>query len=275
MILKNDVLTIKIDNFGAEVKSIIKNDIEYLWQGNPFYWKRTSPVLFPIIGKLVDNEYIFEDQTYQMAQHGFARDNEFVLVNSSKHKATYLLKENKSTLVQYPFKFNLYISYEINKNQLIVSWRVENTTDYTLYFQIGAHPAFNFLNGSILKINKKLNLYMLEGTPHISKVLENVNVGSITIDDKTFLDDALIFEGLDEITLKDDHKSVTIKSEDFPYFGVWTNVKDGKNSPFICLEPWHGIADFIDHDKQFIDKKGIIALQRNKTFQTSYTIVIN
>jgi galactose mutarotase-like enzyme len=266
---------VTINDLGAEVKSIIKNNVEYLWQANPLYWKRSSPVLFPIVGRLLDDEYIYNQKTYHMAQHGFARDNAFILISYSQTKVLYLLKENESTLEKYPFMFNLYIEYELIENQLNVTWRVQNTNSYDMYFQIGAHPAFNFLNGSIVEINKQTNLYELKGRPNISSITENIKVGSFTIDDTSFLNDAIIYDHIDKITLKDDIKSVTLKTKDFPYLGIWSKVIEGKNSPFICIEPWHGITDFMNHDKQLSHKIGINTLKNDGVFKASYTIIVD
>ena len=152
MILKNNEIKVDINSFGAEVRSVIKNDIEYMWQADPTYWKRTSPLLFPFIGKLIDDEYIYNDITYNVTQHGFARDNEFSLVHSTESKASYLLQENQETMLKYPFKFNLEVEYELINNELIINWTIENTNECNMYFQIGAHPAFNFKNGSIIDI---------------------------------------------------------------------------------------------------------------------------
>ncbi len=111
MIIKNNLLTVEISSFGAELKSIIKDDIEFLWQGDPKYWKRSSPVLFPIVGRLLDDEYIYNNKTYKLTQHGFARDCEFMLVKKTNKEGIYLLKENNEILKKYPFKFNLSIGY--------------------------------------------------------------------------------------------------------------------------------------------------------------------
>lgn len=275
MILKNDCLKIKINSFGAELKSIIKNDVEYLWQADPLFWKRSSPILFPIVGRLIDNEYIFNNQIYKMTQHGFARDKEFKLINHDHQSALYLLNEDEDTLKIYPFKFNLYVGYELNKNELKVLWKVENTNNHDMFFQIGAHPAFNFLNGSILEVNKTTNQYELQGKPQISHIKKDVTVKDILVNDQTFINDAIIYENIDQITLKDISKSITLKFKGFPYLGIWSQVAHGKNAPFICLEPWHGITDFKDHDKQFIHKVGMNILKINEVFETSYTILIS
>ena len=257
MIIKNNLLTVEISSFGAELKSIIKDDIEYLWQGDPKYWKRSSPVLFPIVGRLLDDEYIYNNKTYKLTQHGFARDCEFMLVKKTNKEGIYLLKENNEILKKYPFKFNLSIGYKLVGNKIVVSWTVENTNTFPMYFQIGGHPAFNFLNNAIIEINKKTNFYELRDSPYIKNIIKDYEVGSISIDNETFINNALIYDNIDQVTLKDNRKAVTIECNNFPYLGIWTNIVNNMNAPFICLEPWHGIADFDNHNKNLIDKVGI------------------
>ncbi|AIO19461.1 Aldose 1-epimerase [Candidatus Izimaplasma bacterium HR1] len=270
--LKNKTLEVEIDAFGAELKSIQYNDIEYLWQGDPEYWKRNSPVLFPIVGRLLDDEYIYEDKTYKLTQHGFARDMQFELLESSDNKVLFLLRENETSLQRYPFTFNLFIGYEVIDNRIVVTWKVENTNDKEMYFQIGAHPAFNFLNGSYIDINKVTNQYLLEGTPYVQDITANIKYDSIEIDNTTFTKDAIVVDNIDYITLRDDTKSVSIHCNNFPFLGLWTKLIDNENAPFICLEPWHGIADFSFHDKQLVTKKGINILQKGEIFNATYYI---
>lgn len=274
MIIKNNILSVNVNSFGAEVKSIIKDKTEYVWQGDSKYWKRSSPVLFPIVGRLIDDEYIYNNTTYKLSQHGFARDNEFDIISSSESECSFQFKDNKSTLEKYPFKFNLIVGYKLFQNELMVNWIVENTNKQEMYFQIGAHPAFNFLNGSFLDINSKTNKYELEGTPYIHSVISNVDVDSIKVTNETFLEDALVFDNVDQVTLRDDDKSVTIECVGFPFVGIWTKTKDNVNAPFVCIEPWHGIADCAFHDKQLKNKKGIIRLEASTKFEASYKIII-
>lgn len=271
MILKNEQLQVEINHHGAELQSIRYKNQEYLWQGNPEYWKRRSPVLFPIVGRLLDNEYIYEGKTYHLTQHGFARDHEFSMIDSSKTHALYLLTETKESLEKYPFDFSLYIGYELIENSVKMTWKVVNATNKDMYFQIGAHPAFNFLNGSVIEVNKKTNKYELNQTPYVHDVIPE-EVGSIIVDDTTFVNDALVYDNIDKVVLKDQNKSVELDCTGFPFIGLWSTVKDGKNAPFICLEPWYGIADCIFHNKELKDKKGINILKEKETFEASYTI---
>jgi len=274
MILMNEQLRIELSHKGAELQSIKYNETKYLWQGNPMFWKRRSPVLFPIVGRLLDNEYVYKGKTYQLNQHGFARDQEFSMIESSKTHALYVLTESKESLEKFPFDFSLYIGYELIENTIKVTWKVVNASDEEMYFQIGAHPAFNFLNGSVIEINKKTNQYQLNNTPYVHDVTTDLEIEEIVVDDTTFQQDAIIYDNIDKIVLRDSLKAVELHCKDFPFIGLWTMVKDNKNAPFICLEPWHGIADCVFHDKDLTKKKGIKVLQSKETFEAKYTITL-
>ncbi len=275
MILKNQVLRVEVNSLGAELKSIQYKNTEYLWQGDARYWERSSPILFPIVGRLLDNEYILNDKTYYLNQHGFARDKDFRMIEFNKHSITYMLVEDRETLSMYPYKFKLYVGYKLIDNRIEVSWKVVNTDNIIMHFQIGGHPAFNFIQGSILEINKKTNKFEMESTPYIQDVTPDLDISEIEIDNTTFGQGALIYDGLDEVVLKDDTKSVKINCEEFPFFGIWSKVYRGVNSPFICLEPWHGITDTAFHDKELINKKGIKVLEPQEEFTAKYIIEVN
>lgn len=282
--LKNSFLKIKINHQGAELSSIQNNkEDEYLWQGDEKYWARHSPILFPIVGMLKDNEYKYKNKTYKLSQHGFARDNNFKLHQSKKDFLSFLLQSNEETKKNYPFDFNLFISYKLIKNSIHVEYKVENKTDNEMFFSIGGHPAFNWpieknlkKEDYILDINlKNANHYKIfeEG---VSSVENIYNKNKILLKEEIFEDDALIFSNIKnrKITYKSlkDSKSISLEFDDFPYFGIWSKPT---KSPFICLEPWCGIADFKDHNKKIEDKKAIIKLLENKTFTASYTITID
>ena len=143
-ILQNDILTVEVSSNGAELQSIRKGDVEYLWQGDPAYWGRRSPVLFPIVGSVWEKRYRVDGREYVLGQHGFARDRGFELVSASDTEVRYRLVSDEETLKVYPFGFCLEIAYRLSGNELDVVWEVTNPADTDLYFQIGAHPAFNY-----------------------------------------------------------------------------------------------------------------------------------
>ena len=288
--LENNEIKIKIDSFGAELKSLISLDenIEYLWQGNPKFWNRSSPVLFPIVGKLLDNTYIYENKEYSMSQHGFARDKEFLLVKQNKTMLKFLLKDDEDSLKIYPFSFELYITYEIKDRSLKVSYEVINKSNDKMYFSTGAHPAFNW---PLEKNQEKQEDYYFEFEdfekdslnkfPLLENGISN-NLESVRLEDKKlaiskdiFRNDALIFknDNINNIVLRNsiNKRFIEMNFEGFPYLGLWSKPS---GAPFVCIEPWCGIADFIDSNKKLEDKVGINILEKNDAFSSSYFIKI-
>ena len=142
--LSNSELTIRMSSHGAELCSICFRGREYLWQADPAYWKRHSPVLFPIVGSVWEGKYRHEGQTFELSQHGFARDMDFRLYSESPDEVHYRLEDSEETRAKYPFPFLLDIGYRIHGNCIDVLWEVSNPGDRPMHFQIGAHPAFYF-----------------------------------------------------------------------------------------------------------------------------------
>ena len=288
--LENNEIKIKIDTFGAQLKSLvlINEDIEYLWQGDPKFWNRSSPILFPIVGKLLNNTYVYENKEYSMSQHGFARDKEFLLVEQNETMLKFLLKDDEDSLKIYPFVFELYITYEIKDRSLKVLFNIINKSNGKMYFSIGAHPAFNwpleknqekqedyYFEFETLK-EKNLNRFpLLENG--ISNNLESVRLEDkkLTISKDTFRNDALIFknDNINNIVLKNsiNKRFIEMNFEGFSYLGLWSKPS---GAPFVCIEPWCGIADFIDSNKKIEDKVGINILEKNDIFSSSYFIKI-
>ena len=142
--LSNSILTVQIAEHGAELQSIKKDGKEYLWQGDAKFWGRRSPVLFPIVGRVWNNKYRHAGNTYEIGQHGFARDMDFKLTYKEDKGAVYWLESTPDTLGKFPFPFRLLVGYLLEENKITVKWRVENLGAMDMYFQIGAHPAFYF-----------------------------------------------------------------------------------------------------------------------------------
>ena len=136
-------IQIQVSPQGAELQSIVANGKEYLWQGCKEYWGRRAPILFPIVGRVAYDTFRIDGKSYQMKQHGFARDSEFEFVSQTEDTIWFALKSNEDTFAKYPFHFVLHVGYQLIDNKVKVMWKVENPDDNTLYFSIGAHPAFN------------------------------------------------------------------------------------------------------------------------------------
>jgi len=286
--LENDKILIKADSLGAELKKLVlkKNNKDYLWHGDSKYWGRSAPVLFPFVGRLKDDKYTYNNQEYKMTQHGFARDKEFELIDQGENHLIFSLTEDKASLKKYPFKFRLEIKYEIKGNSLAVSYKVRNCDQKKMFFSIGAHPAFYWpLNKNETKEDYYLEFkktetasrYLLESgllNNKKEKLMEKSKKLDLKAD--TFKDDALVFKDIksEKIILKSrkTEAKVEMEFEGFPYLGIWSQ---SAAAPFICIEPWHGIADSVDSSGKLEEKEGIMSLEAGNNFESTYVIKID
>ena len=254
--ISNEQLTIQVSPHGAELCSIFANGKEYLWQADPAFWKRHSPVLFPIVGSVWENQYRNEGIAYTLSQHGFARDMEFTLVSEKEDEVRYHLVSNEETLRKFPFPFCLEIGYRIQGKQIEVIWEVKNTGEKEMYFQIGAHPAFYWpdfnadtQNRGFFGFDKEEGLkYILISEkgcadPSTEYSLELTD-GLLPLDTHTFDKDALIIENeqIHKVTLYTKEKKAYLSLHfHAPVVGLWS--PPAKNAPFVCIEPWYGRCD--------------------------------
>ena len=278
--IKNSTLTAEIKYFGAELCSLKDNDNkEYIWEGNPNIWGKYSPILFPIVGTLKNDSYHYNDTSFHLSRHGFARDMEFKLIEKQEHRAAFSLQSSADSLKSYPFKFELQIIYTLNNNSLTIEYKVINDDEAEMPFSIGAHPAFTlpnqFENYSIeFEKQETLNYYLLE-----NNLISN-ETKSLALKDKKvslnydlFKNDALIFKTLESnsLTILEHNKPfLRVNFEDFPSLGIWTKL----NAPFLCIEPWFGYSDTTESSGNLFQKEGIIVLNPKQTFKSQYHITI-
>lgn len=293
--LKNDFLTVQVSDFGAELQSIVKNDYEYLWQGDPTFWGRRSPVLFPIVGSVWEKKYRVDGKEYEMGQHGFARDSRFELVSASDSEVRYRLESTEETLAKYPWPFVLEIGYRLEGNELKVLWKVTNPGTEEMFFQIGAHPAFNYPDYDQAKTERGFFVFDRSSERACPSQLECIRIrekGCVDADSKhpLVLEDGGVlpldkntFDVIDTIMLQDnqisevallrpDRSPYLTVSFDAPVVGLWS--PPCKNAPFICIEPWYGRCDRAGFTGDFRDKDWVNALAPGATFEASYTILI-
>lgn len=287
-ILTNDFLTVKISNHGAEIQSIVDNNTqtEYIWQANPKIWKRHAPVLFPIVGSLKDNQYIYNGKIYNMTQHGFARDMDFEVEKQTKTSITFLLKATPETLKKYPFKFELRVNYTLIDNLVEEKFEVTNQDDKEMIFGIGGHPAFNLLTDD--KISK--NDYYFEFEPskeHVRIPLKaplldwthrspSATNSLIKISDLLFKDDAWVLElrGENKVSVRTDKSNYHIDVKmDSPYVGLWSQYP--QTADYVCVEPWWGIADVLETDGHLEDKRGMNHLPAGKTWKNGFSMAFS
>jgi len=287
--LSNSVLTVQIAEHGAELQSIKKDGKEYLWQGDAKFWGRRSPVLFPIVGRVWNNKYRHAGNTYEIGQHGFARDMNFKLTYKEDKRAVYWLESTPDTLGKFPFPFRLLVGYLLEENKITVKWRVENLGAMDMYFQIGAHPAFYFPKFDAATKDRGFFVFDrksdLEYIMPIEKgcvsperhVLKLNKEGLMPIDIHTFDCDTYIFDNkqLKKITLLDKKKKPHISLEfNSPLVALWSPTKTHPDCPFVCIEPWYGRCDSVGYSGELKDREWIQKLEPKETFDVEYKIII-
>ena len=276
--ISNDKLTVEIDSLGAQITGILKNDgREFLWQRNdPHWWRYCSPILFPIIGKLKDGKFTYEGNTYEMNGHGFARTSEFKLFEKKEDSATFVLKSSENTLKQYPFDFELYITYTIVNDGIDFKWTVKNTDEKEMYFSIGGHPAFNVERTKDIKLSilpkegRNVKRYFIKG-PYLDEI-KDCDQYEYTLTKESFESDALVFDNLDGLKLYQDDFEITLNMGNMPLVGIWSQIVDDEMAPFVCIEPWAGVADRWTHNGNLKEKFLINKVESRKCKEYNFSL---
>ena len=284
--LENEHLRIVINLIGAELSSLYNKKLilEYMWSGDPVFWGKKSPVLFPIVGTLKNNTYYFNKNSYHLSRHGFAREMEFTLTDATESSLTFSLEDNAATLEVFPFHFRFDMVYNIRGNKLDVLYRVINTGGEPMYFSVGGHPAFKVP----LTAEAQYNDYFLEfkqsetaGRWPVSgdgliedasvPILDNARRIPITRD--LFYSDAVVFKNLHSTKVSlgsyRSSRGLELDFAGFPFLGIWA----AKDADFVCIEPWCGIADGVNGNQQLSEKEGIIRLPVSEKFERSWSVI--
>lgn len=288
--LQNSQLKIAVNTIGAELCKItsIKNNTAFMWDANPAIWGSFAPNLFPIIGALKNDTYVFENQEYKLPKHGMVRNNKaMVLHEQTANSLTFQLLYSEDSLNVYPFKFAFFITYTLINNRIEVLHTVKNLDDKTMFFSVGGHPAFKCpvfkdeayddytLVFEHAETSKTHLINMANGliSSKTKPIFNNTNILPLT--HAMFNDDALIFKDLKskKVTLKSKtHGNIlTVSYHDFPYLGIWAKPTGN----YVCIEPWLGIADNEHTNQDFTTKEGILKLAVGNTFEARYTIEIH
>lgn len=255
--LKNDFLTVKISDKGAEPISAYREDfgIEYLWQGDAAYWGRTAPWLFPVCSSMYEGKYTYRGKEYKMEKHGFARAHIFAVSDLTDTTATFTLTPNEEIAASYPFDFEFSVSYRLEGARLCCSLTVKNNGNVMMPATVGGHPGFNVpLDGGDFS-----DYYLEFGTPcspdavvfterfydsgkRAPYLLENSK--KMPLSHEMFLIDGIFLSAMAEsVALRSDKtpRSVRLEYSGAPYLGIWSSANAGK---FLCIEPWYGMASF-------------------------------
>lgn len=271
--IESDELMVDINTLGAEMKRLYSktSQRELLWEGDPHIWGRSAPILFPIVGKLIDNEYYYQGKSYSMIQHGFARDTEFKCIKKNSQEIEFQMLATQKTFESYPFCFELNVSYKVERNTLKISHFVKNDDRQDILFSLGAHPGFRTENLEDYEIGFERSedgfFRLDDGKVNWGKKFTD----EISLTAELFSGDALIFKNIKsryiELANKKLGEKIRVHS-DAPYWGIW-----GKGDvPFVCIEPWYGVADVSGHNKNLNNKEGILKIAKGEVFEFSYSI---
>ena len=282
----NDHIRVAVSEQGAELQSLylIAEDQEYMWSGDSKFWGKKSPILFPIVGGLKEGKYTWNGNDYFLGRHGFARERRFQISFQAEDQITFSLEDDEESRKVYPFAFKLEIDYTLIQNQVKVTYRVFNRQQSTLYFSIGAHPAFSLpIENNLEYADYEIEFDIEEDAPiyPLSKdnLLETTPVPCLKgkhlpLTKQLFYGDALVFKNLQSNTLhiksSKGNRGFTFTHDGFPYMGIWS----AKDAPFVCIEPWQGIADSVNASGKLEEKEGILSLEPNEMFSKSWSVLL-
>jgi galactose mutarotase-like enzyme len=283
-----DGIDFAVDSKGAQLMSLAKSGTEYLWQGDPTWWPRRAPVLFPIVGNIRNDRAHSAQGDVTLKRHGLARNLEFTPLDASKGALALRLDSSEESRAAYPYDFRLTMTYRASDGRLTQTFEVENTGDVTLPFVLGGHPAFNV---PVTKDGgESFSDYRLEfscpwtyASPRIDtstglldfqdrfELLRDASTLPLT--HRTFDVDTLVFEDVPDRTVRlvgPSGRGMQVDFDGFDYLGVWSAAHD---APFVALEPWTGCATATDEDDEFEHKRGMTLLPAGEKFVRSFSLM--
>ena len=282
--LTNGELSVEIAELGAELQRIQDREgRDWLWNGDPAYWKGRAPLLFPIVGRAAGDCIRVNGAPYRLPQHGLARISRFEPVETGATRCVMRLQSDEATLAIYPFHFRLDVLYELDGSALRVTATVGNAGQVPLPCAFGFHPAFRWpLPGAAPGATHEILFERPENAPirrleggYLSPVAHPTPVRDrrLVLDYGLFADDAVIFDRLDSRSVvfrAVDGPEVELAFPDMPNLGVWT--KPG--APFICIEPWQGFASPKDYEGELADRPGVVSIAPDEARSFGMTIGI-
>ena len=278
--IQNKQLTVEISEYGAELQRITGERGEYLWHGDPAWWGGRAPVLFPAVGWMPYGQYTFEGNTYKFPKHGFARRMEFAVESADDTSAVFLLTDTEETRAFYPFTFELRVGYALEGDTLKVTHAVKNTGTGAMYMAIGAHEAYACPEGIeaydiVFDEPHTLATHLVEDAIIVNKTVPVLTNGTVLpLKNEYFEVDAMVFKHpeISALTLRNREtgKGVRVNTGDAPYLLIWTKPY----APFVCIEPWWGIAHCEGDNQDITRKEGIRVVAAGETFERVHTLTV-
>lgn len=285
--ISNEKIQLTVSDVGAEMQSILKDDVEYLWNGDETYWNECSPLLFPYVGRFTNGKYLLDGNEYEMDIHGFARKLAYSLIEKTENQIIFELTDSEETYRMYPYHFQLRVGYTLCEDTIQITYQVVNLSDERMYFGIGGHPGF------VLPFEEGLEFsdYYLEfgGKSFPTRIghtktcfLSGVNESFPLKEDKylalshdMFDDDAIVLQNMsDEVVLKSDkgERWVKVTYPNLPYLGLWHAPKT--KAPYICIEPWTSLPSRQDVVEEFRYKYDLIRLDEGAEYTNTWSITV-
>lgn len=287
-LIENDFLRSEISSYGAELQSIFvpRHDTEYLWQGDPRYWARRAPVLFPIVGRVRGGSYLYREKVYSIeSPHGFAQRTTFRVKRHDSDSIRFVSEASPETLLQYPFLFRFAVEYALDGPSLRILFDIENRDEKAMPFSLGFHPAFRVplrdkpFESHCLAFGKNehperwtLDDVFLSGQ-RIPFRLEQDRF--LPLSRSLFDDEAIILDGMRKRSVSlldaDRRPRWTIQFDDFRFLAIWQPA--GTKPPFLCLETWDGLPDLVgDEPGPLVRKPAMRSLRPGESYTASFRI---
>ena len=276
---ENENFTLGVKEMGAELTSLKSKNtgFEFIWNGNTDIWYGQSPILFPIIGRLLDDKYRLNGTEYEMPKHGIVRKKPFKLIDKKADSLTFSQTDDEESRKSYPYSFDLQVKFQLTDKGLSVTHTVINNDERVMYYSFGAHPAFNCKIGDYLEFEENENL-LTERIDHESILIEEkfpveIKDKKLYLTESLFCDDALILSGYKSkfVSLKSNENNRIVKFNfDSPLLGIWAKP----NAPYVCIEPWWGVNDNYDKKADLSEKRGIMALNAKESASYNWNVEI-
>lgn len=285
--LSNGKIQVTVSDVGAELQSIRKEGTEYLWNGDAAYWNERSPILFPYVGRFTEGKYFLSGKEYEMDIHGFARKLPYHVVYREEDMITFELRDNEETYQMYPYHFIFQVTYELNEQEIVITYRVSNCTKETMYFGIGGHPGFMVpledrleFSDYYLEFNGAARPERIGHTP--ACFLSGTDTEfpleggrRLKLAHNLFDDDAIVLRNMaDEVTLGSEKGSrkVKVSYPDMPYLGIWHAPKT--DAPYVCIEPWTSLPSRQDVVEELKYKSDLIRLTAGEQYVNMWSIAV-
>ena len=284
--VKKNNISFKVNELGAELKSLVCDGKEYIWYSEPKFWKRSAPFLFPIVGSMKGHKTIINGKEYTLTQHGFLRDQDFNVVLEEEGKLVLENQYNEETLSKYPFKYKAKVTYEVIDESLKTSVEITNLGEEVMPFNIGGHPAFNcpLYDGETFEDYKVVfEKEETFGSPEVveggllnfdNPVYSLENAKEIALKKDLFTIDTILIPKVKSKSVKllnKEGKGIEFSYPKFSTLAIWTPYNE---APFVCLEPWIGYNDKHDTNGEYLTKDDLVKLSSNQSYEVSYTIKI-